>query len=106
MRIANPYTAVVNDIWGKMSAIVMLPLLLQKSIRECRNDAEWRRGGMSGGTCSLAHSKNENLYFLAPAQTKRMQPILVSCEAPFRSNLQKKPTGPVAIMTLTGPVVQ
>ena len=27
-----------------------------------------------------AHSKNENLYFLAPAQTKRMKPILVSCE--------------------------
>ena len=25
-----------------------------------------------------AHSKNENIYFLAPAQTKRMQPILVS----------------------------
>ena len=36
-----------------------------------------------------AHSKNENLYYLALAQTKRMQPILVSCEAPFRSNLQK-----------------
>ena len=29
------------------------------------------------------HSKNENLYFLASAQTKRMQPILVSCEAPI-----------------------
>ena len=40
-----------------------------------------------------AHSKNENLYFLAPAQTKRKQPILVSCEALFRSNLQKKNTG-------------
>ena len=26
-----------------------------------------------------AHSKNENLYFLVPAQTKRMQPILVLC---------------------------
>ena len=37
----------------------------------------------------LAHSKNENLYFLALAQTKRMQPFLVSSEAPFRSNLQK-----------------
>ena len=37
-----------------------------------------------------AHSQNEDLHFLAPAQTKRMQPILVSCEAPFRSNLQKK----------------
>ena len=37
-----------------------------------------------------AHSKNENFYFLAPAQTKRMQPILVSCEAPFRRILQKK----------------
>ena len=46
------------------------------------------------------HSKNENLYFLAPAQTKRMQPILVSCEAPFRSNL-KKTTGPVRVMTFT-----
>ena len=38
-----------------------------------------------------------------------MQPILVSCEAPFRSNLQKKwsiwgHTGPVRVMTLTGPV--
>ena len=38
----------------------------------------------------LEHSKNANLYFLAPAQTKRMQPILVSCEAPFRNSLQKK----------------
>jgi len=38
-----------------------------------------------------AHRKNENLYFSAPAQTKRLQPILVSCEAPLRSNLQKKP---------------
>ena len=27
---------------------------------------------------------------LVSAQTKRMQPISVSCEAPFRSNLQKK----------------
>ena len=26
-----------------------------------------------------ASSKKENLHFLAPAQTKRMQPILVSC---------------------------
>ena len=34
------------------------------------------------------HSKKEN--FLAPAQTNRMQPILVPCEAPFRSNLRKK----------------
>ena len=33
-----------------------------------------------------ADSKNENLYFLAPAQTKRMQPTLVSCEALFWSN--------------------
>ena len=41
-----------------------------------------------------AHSKNENLYFLAPAQTKRMQPILLTCEAPFKSNLQIN-TGPV-----------
>ena len=51
---------------------------------------------------------HENLYFLAPAQTKRMQPILVSCEAPFRSNLQNNsegygphwtndPTGPIRI---------
>ena len=36
-----------------------------------------------------AHSKNENIYALAPAQTKRKQPI-----APFRSNLQKN-TGPI-----------
>ena len=49
-----------------------------------------------------AHSKNENIHFLAPAQTKRMQPILVSWEAPFRSNLQKT-TGPVRVMTLAGP---
>ena len=41
------------------------------------------------------YSKNENLYFLAPAQTKQMQPILVSCEAPFRSNLHKI-AGPVS----------
>ena len=33
---------------------------------------------------------DENLYFLAPAQTKLMQPILMPCEAQFRSNLQKK----------------
>ena len=37
-----------------------------------------------------ANRKNENLYFSAPAQTKRLQPILVSCEAPLRSNLRKK----------------
>ena len=37
-----------------------------------------------------AHSKNENGYFSVLAQTKRMQPILVSCEAPFRSNLQNR----------------
>ena len=49
------------------------------------------------------HSKNENSYFSASAQTKRMQPILVSCVAPFRSNLQKN-TGPVRVMTFTGPV--
>ena len=47
------------------------------------------------------HSKNENLYFFAPAQRNWMQPILVSCEAPFRSNLQKN-TGPVG--ALTGPL--
>ena len=35
-----------------------------------------------------AHRKNENLHFTAPAQTKLMQPFLVPCEAPFRSNLQ------------------
>ena len=34
-------------------------------------------------------------YFLAPAQTKLMQPILMLCEAPFWSNLQKKNIGPV-----------
>ena len=34
-----------------------------------------------------AHTKNEKLYFLA--QRIRMQPILVSYEAPFRSNFQK-----------------
>ena len=31
-----------------------------------------------------------------------MQPILVSYEAPFRSNLQIN-TGPIGAMTLTGP---
>ena len=31
-----------------------------------------------------------------------MQPILVSCEAPFKSNLQKN-IGPVRVMTPTGP---
>ena len=45
-----------------------------------------------------AQSKNENLYFLAPAQTKLMQQILVSCEAPFRSNLKKKNIGPVGVI--------
>ena len=48
------------------------------------------------------NSKNENLYFLAPAQRNRMQPILVSGEAPSRSNLRKT-TGPVGAMDLTGP---
>ena len=44
--------------------------------------------------------KMKNLYFLAPAQTKRMQPpIPVSCEALFRSNLQKN-TGPVSCFFL------
>ena len=38
--------------------------------------------------------------FLFPTQTKRREPILVSCEAPFRSKLQKN-TGPVR---LTGPL--
>ena len=33
-----------------------------------------------------------------------MQPILVSYEAPFRSNLQKKIAGPVGVMAFTGPV--
>ena len=36
------------------------------------------------------HGKDENLYFLAPTQTKLMQPISVSREVPFRSNFQKK----------------
>ena len=48
-------------------------------------------------------------------QTKRMQQILVSCEAPFRSNLPKTTTGPVRAIVwagtktydfLVGPVVQ
>ena len=38
-----------------------------------------------------------NLDCLVPAQAKRMQPILVSCEALFMSNLQKN-IGPVEIM--------
>ena len=50
-----------------------------------------------------AHSQNENFYFLAPAQSKRMQPILVSSETPFSSNFLKT-TGPVGVMTLTGAV--
>ena len=37
-----------------------------------------------------AYSKNETLYFLAPSQKHLMQPILVSYEAPLRSNFQKK----------------
>ena len=36
----------------------------------------------------LRIAKNEYLYFLAPAQIKQMQPIFLSCEAPFRNNLQ------------------
>ena len=46
------------------------------------------------------HKKNENLYFLAPAQTKLMQPILVPYEAPLRSNLQKKNIGPLVFRKL------
>ena len=45
-----------------------------------------------------AHSKNENLYFLAPAQRNRMPPSLVSCEHRLGA-ICKKPlalTGPVA----------
>ena len=45
-----------------------------------------------------AHSKNENLYFVS--SRPNLQPILVSCEAPFRSNLHEN-TGPVSV---TGPV--
>ena len=45
-----------------------------------------------------AHRKNEDLYFLAPAQTKLMQPISMSCQAPFRSNLQKKNIGSVGVI--------
>ena len=37
-----------------------------------------------------AHSKNGNFYFLAPTQRNQMERILVSYEAPFRSNLQKE----------------
>ena len=51
------------------------------------------------------HSKDENLYFLVPAQSKRMQPISVSWGASFRSNLQKS-SGPVGVITFTGPVDQ
>ena len=36
-----------------------------------------------------AHSKNEIFYILASAQPKWIQSILVSCEASFRSKLQK-----------------
>ena len=49
----------------------------------------------------LCIAKMKNIFF-APAQTKRMQPILESYKAPFRSNLQKN-AGPVGAMTLTGP---
>ena len=37
----------------------------------------------------LRIAKMKIYIFLASAQTKRMQPILVSYEAPLRSNLQK-----------------
>ena len=54
--------------------------------------------GQSYITCNLkgtAHGKNENLWFLAPAQKEiECNQILVSYEAPFRSNLQKN-TGQV-----------
>ena len=46
------------------------------------------------------HSENENLYILAPAKTKRMQPMLVSREAPHRLGGICKKT-----KTLTGPVI-
>ena len=42
---------------------------------------------LKGGT---AHSKNKKICFLDPAQRNGMQPILVSYEVAFRSNLQKK----------------
>ena len=47
-----------------------------------------------------AHRKNENLFF----QRNLMQPILVSYEALFRSNLQKKTRGPVTCMQRTGTI--
>ena len=47
-----------------------------------------------------ALSKTENLYFLAFVQTKLMQPNLMSCKAPFRSNLKKKNIGPVVFCKL------
>ena len=49
---------------------------------------------------------NMNFFILAPAQTNRMEPILVSCEAPFESNFQRKHWSRVRVMTLTGPLVQ
>ena len=47
--------------------------------------------------CQPFKGKNINLHFLAPAQRNLLQPILLSYEAPFRSNLQKS-TAPVSYM--------
>ena len=60
----------------------------------CHDELRWVTFDVTGNVKEIqlkgpAHSKKENLYFLASAQTKRMQPILVSCKAPLRSNLQK-----------------
>ena len=45
------------------------------------------------------HSENENLYILALDKTKRMQPISVSFEAPFKGNFQKNidPVGVIMV---------
>ena len=61
-------------------------------------------GLYENSTCYLkgpAHSKNENLYFLATAQRNWMQP-------PFRSDLQNNtgPVGSTAPLTFTGIMAQ
>ena len=56
-----------------------------------------------GNHCLKGLHVAKMIYFLAPAQTNRMQTILVSYEAPFRSSLQKN-TGPVGARAVAGTI--
>ena len=72
----------ISEIWKKIHKPVTMEGLGNILSQTCFSESCPLKGP--------AHSKNENLYFLVPAKTKRMQPILVSRASPLRSNLKKK----------------